>query len=540
MKKILMALFVLGFCFSPVFANEELPILNAQEKEILQTELQNDVFSEDKIINYKAYKISSIDKQKIKNKKDALIIYTPLFGKSTNSDLKGFEAVIVNNRVVKLNQSNSYIPNNGYVVSGHGKAKKFITQNFFEGADVKIDFDKSEFIIAIQQDNYVYEANYRINKALNLLKTKETDSIVASNMNFYINKAQEILYRAKKLVEFEDYENAKKMADDSMIYSDMALFSSMPYILDEFRGIYVFPYQKSEEEIKQAFNVIASLNIDYIFIDAYFNGTTIYNSDVQKEYNLPEQNRSYKGFDPLQAWIDIAEQNDKKVIANFSLFDMGNPPKSTIKTNIVKIHKDWLLKTNKKNSYYLNPENDNVQTYILKLIAEVQNKYNVAGINLKNINIDNKYDTITVINKIINLQQDKITALEIASDMKSTDKIITNENVILLPLLKSPDENFTKDFLVEIIKYTNNAKVYPVYFEPYNEDKPRVLFDKINVSRNLGLKGVIIYDLDCLDKRYYDAIRLSIFQPQLIHKQKNLFVKDNTIEKEESNRKEEK
>lgn len=48
-----------------------------------------------------------------------LIIYTPDFGPRTNTNPYGFEAVIDNNRVISLNNYNSKIPENGFVISGH-------------------------------------------------------------------------------------------------------------------------------------------------------------------------------------------------------------------------------------------------------------------------------------------------------------------------------------------------------------------------------------------------------------------------------------
>lgn len=537
MKKFLITFLILSFSAFSAFANEEMPTLDEEQKAILKTEIQEDIFNKDKIIEYKTFKISSVDNPKIKKRNNKLIIYTPLFGKTTNTDLKGYEAVVVNNRVIKLNQSNSYIPENGYVISGYGEAKKFITQNFFEGVDVEIDFDNSEIKVASHQENYIYEANYRFEKTKKLMQKNDVNSPVYSDMNFYLTKADDILYRAKKLVEFEDYEEAQRMANNSIIYSDMALFSSIPYLENEFRGIWIFPYQKTAEEVEQAFNIISRLNIDNIFIEGYFNGNTIYKSDVQTKYNLPEQNRSYRGFDPLQAWIDIAKKHNKNVIVAFNAFDMGNPPKSTIKNNIVNVHKDWVSKASTTNAYYLNPQNKEVNKYLLELINEVQNKYDILGISLKGLNLPDNSDVSDFVNNAIINQQDKFLSIEINHDMKNISSLMLDENIILLPQLKSPDENFAKNFLTELKNNSNNAKIYPVYFEPFNDEEPRRLFDKINVSRNLNINGIILYDLDCLNKKYYDALRLSIFQTPVTKKQNtNSFMAEiKNINSEENN-----
>ena len=158
------------------------------------------------MIDYKTFKISAVNPEKISKKDTGLIIYTSLFGKSTNSDKKCFEAIVINNKVTKLNQYNSYIPENGFVISGQGEAKKFILENLFEGADVDIDFDKSELKVTIYQDNFVHEATHRLEYAKNILTTANPEEVNTYNMNFYINRSETILTLAKKLVLFEDYE----------------------------------------------------------------------------------------------------------------------------------------------------------------------------------------------------------------------------------------------------------------------------------------------------------------------------------------------
>ncbi len=583
MKKFLITLFLLNIIMFPVIAQEEMPFKEeAKESEIIQSEINQNIFPKGEIINYKTYKIFAVDPKKISEKKDQLIIYTPLFGKSTNTDSKGFEAVVVNNRVIKLNQYNSYIPKDGYVISGHGEAKKFILNNIFEGADVDIDFQNAQLKVVTHPDNYIYEASYRIDKAKNILENSNKNEVDVYNMNFYINRAVEILETTKKLVQFEDYENAKKMAEDSMTYSDMALYSSLAYKPDEFKGIWVFPYQKNEKEVKQAFDIIERLNIENIFIETYYNGTTIYKSEIAKKYGLPEQNRYYQDFDPLQAWIDIAKRNNKKVYVTMAPFDMGNPAKSSIKNHIVSVYPKWQNQTHKKPSkkgnLTLDPANPEVKQYTLELIQEVAEKYDIAGINIsgmsypasisdntkdswgftefarnefKNLNgidpisLENsdekwqqwekyKEEKITnFVNEIIEFNENnldlKIT-FNIYSDAKFASQNIAkwnlNKNIALLPVLNSPDNDFAADFLGEIKEKATGTKIYPIYLEPYLEEKPRRLFDQITIARKMDINGIILYDLDFLSKEYYDALRLCIFRTPSKKKQDHIYVKD--------------
>jgi len=615
MKKFFILLAILTFCATPIMAEDELPTMidelqstvvevdgtknkvdipdgyelvpieEVSENEILETEVEETVFDKEKIVDYKTFKITSIDANKTSKKQNRLEIYTSLYGKTTNTDKKGFEAVIVDNKVVKLNQHNSYIPQNGYVVSGFGKGKKFILENLFEGADVDIDFDKAEFKVVTHPDNYIYEASYRLEKVKELFANADESKVDAYNMKFYIKRSDEILNRTKKVVEFQDYETAKAMANDSMVYSDMAYYSSLAYNPDEYKAVWVFPYQKTQEEVEQAFNALKKLEVQNIIIEGYYNGLTIYPSEVAKKYNLPEQNRYYKEFDPLSAWVELAKENNKNIIVSFNVLNMGNPQKSIIKSHLVSVYPEWKnekLGKNCKDTLYLDPANIEVQHYNLELIQEVLDKYEIAGVNIKNLqypSMDWGYTDVakeefeklyginpqdlseddekfaiwqdykeTIIsdfaNKIAQLVQEKekLVSFNIYADKNIGQNIAEwnfGENAMIMPVLSSSDNDFAQDFLSSIKANSTTEKIYPIYLEPYQEEKPRRLFDQISTARELGLKGIVLYNLGYLNSEYYEALKISIFNaPEKQKEQKSLMEQmteeDNTEEKEEN------
>lgn len=65
----------------------------------------------------------------------ALIVYTPDFGGSTGTNPYGFEATVVDGKVVKIENGvgNMPIPENGYVLSGHGTARTWLLANALVG-----------------------------------------------------------------------------------------------------------------------------------------------------------------------------------------------------------------------------------------------------------------------------------------------------------------------------------------------------------------------------------------------------------------------
>ena len=112
-------------------------------------------------------------------------------------------------------------------------------------------------------------------------------------------------------------------------------------------------------------------------------------------------------------------------------------------------------------------------------------------------------------------------------NVQDTAQLVLDENTILLPVLNSSDDDYAKDFLTRVKDVFNSDKIYPIFLEPYQEEKPRKLFDQIIVSRELGLNGIILYNLDYLSKEYIEALKLSIFnKPEEEKEQKSLFEKE--------------
>ena len=163
------------------------------------------------------YKISAVDPTFGTNKKgayfpgyrgpDQLIVYTPKFGEYTTTNEYGKEATVRDEQVSGFNGANSYIPANGYVISGHGAAKRWINQNLIEGAFVKIDFNSMTIEAVITPQSYFYKADHRINEVKNvILDFKKTlPGYQYSSAQKYYSEALEKLEKAKyKIIDDEE------------------------------------------------------------------------------------------------------------------------------------------------------------------------------------------------------------------------------------------------------------------------------------------------------------------------------------------------
>ncbi|MGB9612753.1 MAG: phosphodiester glycosidase family protein [Candidatus Margulisiibacteriota bacterium] len=61
--------------------------------------------------------------------KEAVIMYTPVWGEKTETNNEGIEIVVVNSLVKEIKLGNSTIPKDGYVISFSGPASQFVAEN---------------------------------------------------------------------------------------------------------------------------------------------------------------------------------------------------------------------------------------------------------------------------------------------------------------------------------------------------------------------------------------------------------------------------
>ena len=142
----------------------------------------NDEINEPIIFKQSSYHISAIDPSIATNAQGSffpglrgsnqLIVYTPCFGLRTNTNEFGSEAIVQGNTVVSLSGADSIIPPDGIVISGHGRAKKWINENLVVGAKVYVNRDTKTLSVYIVPDSFIFGAKERI---------KETQDII----NYY-------------------------------------------------------------------------------------------------------------------------------------------------------------------------------------------------------------------------------------------------------------------------------------------------------------------------------------------------------------------
>ena len=322
-----------------------------------------------------------------------LVIYKREYGRRTLTNEFGKEAVVVGDKVVRLTGADSIIPHDGFVISGHGSAKKWISDNLKVGTKVKIDAKNNVLHSFTTIDSYRYCAK---------IKIAEVEQILEKTKKQYKNrddkKVKEFLKKAKKELRRSCSSNsaaALQDAKNAIASAQIALSYTLPYLENELKGVWVRPTEKSEAEIERTLNEMAQLGINTIFLETYFHVKTIFASEFMNIFGFEGLNKIFRGFDPLSCWVRGAHKRNMTLHVWFESFYIGNKLPQEDAYNILAVRPTWGNRNKENNAsnepvahisehrgYFIDPANPEVVDFLTKLILEICARYNIDGVNL--------------------------------------------------------------------------------------------------------------------------------------------------------------
>ena len=331
-----------------------------------------------------------------------LVIYTPNYGIHTGTNEFGTEAIIEENTVTSLSGADSTIPSNGLVISGHGIAKNWINQNITVGSKVYVDVFNNKITVYTTSDSYTYEARAKIKEAKSMMDYYK-NSIDDYNYNLPASHIQ-IAENYLKIAENENKNSIilKQYTQEAIDEANMAIKTSVPYIKNETKGVWIRPTEKNADQIIATLDNLKANGFNSVFLETYFHGKTIFPSQTMNKYGFTVQNEIFEGFDPLDVWIKEAHKRDIKVHIWFQSFYVGNQSPDYNPSSILAVRPDWGNKTKKNanspkatmsasehNGYFLDPANPEVHEFLLDLLSEIIDRYKPDGINLDYIRYPN-------------------------------------------------------------------------------------------------------------------------------------------------------
>lgn len=326
-----------------------------------------------------------------------LVIYTPAYGKRTGTNEFGREAVVINDVVVGLLGANSPIPDNGFIISGHGRAKNWINKNLIEGAKVKIDKDTNRITSTVTAESYTYKARQKAKYTREIMKKlKQSNPMYkAEESEDFLKRVSYNLALAQSYINKQNYSKAQKYSNIAVKYADQAFYHAIPPKVNELHGVWLRPTEKNVKQISKTLDKLKSTGINNIFLETYYQGYTIFPSKTLDKYGILPQRKEFVGWDPLKVWIDEAHKRNIKVSVWFQTFYAGNEDISKNPKHIISVYPSWanfqkrniestipMPSLSEHSGYFLDPANPEVQTYLSDLIKEIVSNYEVDGLNI--------------------------------------------------------------------------------------------------------------------------------------------------------------
>lgn len=146
---------------------------------------------------------------------------------------------------------------------------------------------------------------------------------------------------------------------------------------------------KQKQKLKEIFEDLSKKHFNTVYFQVRSNGTVLYNSDIEPfSPYITGVVGGKPNYDPLQYAIDLGREYDLEVHAWINMIRCySGADDSFLKhpKHVRNAHPDWTVRVmdeNGKLSYWLNPGYYKAQDYLVDLMVELTNKYDVDGIHL--------------------------------------------------------------------------------------------------------------------------------------------------------------
>lgn len=231
-----------------------------------------------------------------------------------------------------------------------------------------------------------------IKESLPELNIASADS---STTNPVISEARQIAGEFPQLITARDYATARQQ----WLYARQLLWDNFPtdrpQVQPEIRAMWLdrgtIVRAGSRRELAVIFDRLSEAGINTVFFETVNAGYPIYPSRV-----APQQNPLVRGWDPLEAAVDLAHERGMELHAWVWAFAAGNSAHNTIVNlpadypgPILSAHPDWANYDNRGSAIppgqgkpFLDPANPAVRRYLLQLFEEIVSRYDVDGLQL--------------------------------------------------------------------------------------------------------------------------------------------------------------
>jgi uncharacterized lipoprotein YddW (UPF0748 family) len=210
-----------------------------------------------------------------------------------------------------------------------------------------------------------------------------------------ISEARQVLEAFPQLVARRDYATAREqwLRTRQLLWDNFP--TDRPLAQTEVRAMWLdrgtIVAARSPQGLARVFDRMAEAGINTVFFETVNAGYTIYPSRV-----APEQNPLTRGWDPLEAAVELAHERNMELHAWVWAFAAGNNVHNQIVNlpanypgPVIAANPSWANMDNRgsivppgQGKPFLDPANPAVRSYLLRLFQEITTRYDVDGLQL--------------------------------------------------------------------------------------------------------------------------------------------------------------
>ncbi|MDJ0705183.1 MAG: family 10 glycosylhydrolase [Leptolyngbyaceae cyanobacterium MO_188.B28] len=208
-------------------------------------------------------------------------------------------------------------------------------------------------------------------------------------------EAQKLILDWPELIQQRSYGEARQrwLAVRQALWDNFPI--DQPVAQPEIRAIWLdrgaIVQAGSRQQLAEIFDRLAEAGINTVFFETVNAGYPIYPSRV-----APQQNPLTRHWDPLRVAVDLAHERNIELHAWIWVFAAGNQLHNTILNlpadypgPLLNAHPEWAAYDHLGNMIprgqtkpFLDPANPEVRNYLLRLLSEMVNNYDLDGIQL--------------------------------------------------------------------------------------------------------------------------------------------------------------
>lgn len=331
----------------------------------------------------------------------------------TGTNVYGYEAAVDENGVVvELNVNVSNIPENGYVISGHGKGRDFIRSNIVLGATIDLNEENKTYTISTTLNSYYENLVTSVTSSINNAETKKKQlyDLNYTLIDEYISELNEKVQALKSVKEAIESGLEEGSWDEKERLSHLMIYNTYQIEIEKInhklisasveskavsaKSVWHRPIEMTYEEIDQNLKLYSEIGINLVFVETLYNGYSTFKSKYETyfPYN-PKLGTSYKDGDTeyndyMSCFVAVAQKYNIEVhawVENFYVGTLNTVP-------IVKNHPEWILYNDDDSIYqrnegglyiFLDPANTEVQDLLINYYLDLFNKIpGCKGLNL--------------------------------------------------------------------------------------------------------------------------------------------------------------